>query len=110
MSKYVNIRLLLSPFFVLSMLGYIRADTIDFDTGRQRDLSFTPVTYARAQKMRAAISHKFGRGFKIGTQVWCENPITPGSFYGNPSLSVTVSEYMISLRRRKVSTLSIGFD
>ncbi|KAG2152453.1 hypothetical protein BD769DRAFT_1624030 [Suillus cothurnatus] len=59
-------------------------------------------TYNNAQKMRAAISHKFGRDYGLGTQPWMENPVHPGKFVGNPSLSVTVSQYMISLRRRKV--------
>ncbi|KAG1884892.1 hypothetical protein F4604DRAFT_1878459 [Suillus subluteus] len=31
-----------------------------------------------------------------------ENPVYPVKFVGNPSLSVTVSQYMISLRRQKV--------
>ena len=52
--------------------------------------------------MRAAISHKFGRDFELGTRPWVENPLKPGEFVGNPSLSVSVSQYMISLRRRKV--------
>ncbi|KAI0735528.1 hypothetical protein C8Q76DRAFT_765954 [Earliella scabrosa] len=51
--------------------------------------------------MRAAISHKFGRDFKLGTQNWLENPLIPGKYHGNPSLSVVVSQYMVSLRRRK---------
>ncbi|KAI0771694.1 hypothetical protein BD413DRAFT_625401 [Trametes elegans] len=52
--------------------------------------------------MRAAISHKYGREYKLGTQVWLENTLQPGTFSGNPSLSPVVSQYMISLRRRKV--------
>jgi hypothetical protein len=52
--------------------------------------------------MRAAISHKFGRDFGLGTQPWTENSLKPGEFIGNPSLSVVVSQYMISLCRRKV--------
>ncbi len=79
-----------------------RADDIDLVTGELKDLSIERVSYARAQKMRAAVSHKFGRGFKIGAQMWCESQLLPGIFLGNPSLSVVVSEYMISLRRRKV--------
>jgi hypothetical protein len=61
------------------------------------------VTYATAQKMRAAISHKYGRDHGLGTQPWLEDSLCPGHFRGNPSLSVTVSQYMISLGRRKVS-------
>ncbi|KAH7910371.1 hypothetical protein BJ138DRAFT_1087834 [Hygrophoropsis aurantiaca] len=52
--------------------------------------------------MRAAISHKFGRDHGLGTQPWTEHPMQPGKYIGNPSLSVTVSQYMVSLRRRKV--------
>ncbi|TFK78451.1 hypothetical protein K466DRAFT_507267 [Polyporus arcularius HHB13444] len=77
---------------------------MDISTGKHKDLSIPRVTYATAQKMRASISHKFGRGFKIGTQMWTEHPVHPGLYMGNPSLSVTVSEYMISLRRRKVQS------
>ncbi|RDX46842.1 hypothetical protein OH76DRAFT_1419903 [Lentinus brumalis] len=82
-----------------------KADDIDLITGEEKELANTDrVTYARAQKMRASISHKFGREYKRGTQLWTESPIAPGVFMGNPSLSVVVSEYMISLRRRKVRT------
>ncbi|KAF8417535.1 hypothetical protein L210DRAFT_3660271 [Boletus edulis BED1] len=52
--------------------------------------------------MRAAISHKFGRDYGLGTQQWMEHPTIPGKWIGNPSLSVVVSQYMVSLRRRKV--------
>ncbi|KAI0057706.1 hypothetical protein BV25DRAFT_1812085, partial [Artomyces pyxidatus] len=58
-------------------------------------------SYAYAQKMRAAISHKFSRELGRGTQPWIENPYRPGMYGGNPSLSFPVSQYMISLRRRK---------
>ncbi|TDL13834.1 hypothetical protein BD410DRAFT_817264 [Rickenella mellea] len=52
--------------------------------------------------MRAAISHKFGRDYTLGAQPWTENPSIPGTWMGNPSLSVKVSQYMVSLHRRKV--------
>ncbi|KAF9232246.1 hypothetical protein BU15DRAFT_90696 [Melanogaster broomeanus] len=52
--------------------------------------------------MRASMSHKFGREYALGTEPWKEHSTIPGRFTGNPSLSVTVSQYMISLHRRKV--------
>ncbi|KAJ6622750.1 hypothetical protein B0H10DRAFT_2174975 [Mycena sp. CBHHK59/15] len=52
--------------------------------------------------MRAAMSHKFSREYELGTQVWQANPLIPGQFYGNPSISTVISQYMISLRRNKV--------
>ncbi len=54
-----------------------------------------------AQKMRAAMTHKFGRDYQLGTQAWQEHPVT-GKYVGNPSLSVVLSQYMVSLRRRNV--------
>ncbi|EPT03529.1 hypothetical protein FOMPIDRAFT_1116000, partial [Fomitopsis schrenkii] len=57
--------------------------------------------YATAQKMRAAISHKFARDFGFGDQPWTATP-KKDVYIGNPSLSVTVSQYMVSLQRRKV--------
>lgn len=60
-------------------------------------------TYNSAQKMRAAMSHQYGRNFKHGVQPFTENQNKPGTYTGNPSMSDTVSNYMISLRRRKVN-------
>ena len=82
---------------------YCRADDTDVFTGQPKDISIHWVTYDTAQKMRAAISHKFARDYKLGTRDWLEHPLTC-KYHGNPSLSVVVSQYMISLRRRKVST------
>ncbi|KIM83363.1 hypothetical protein PILCRDRAFT_69510, partial [Piloderma croceum F 1598] len=50
----------------------------------------------------AAINHRFGHDFKLGTRQWVENPLKPGEFIRNPSLSVSVSQYIISLCCRKV--------
>ncbi|KAH9913412.1 uncharacterized protein B0H18DRAFT_1126275 [Fomitopsis serialis] len=80
-----------------------KADELDIYTGKPKGLTVSRVKYATAQKMRAAISHKFGRDFGFGDQPWTQNPAT-GKFTGNPSLSVTVSQYMISLQRRKPSS------
>jgi hypothetical protein len=57
--------------------------------------------------MRASMSHKFGREHGLGTEPWKEHSTISGKFTGNPSLSVAVSQYMISLRRRKVMNLVI---
>lgn len=52
--------------------------------------------------MRAAMTHKFGRDFGLGTQQWMEHPTVAGKYIGNPSISVTLGQYMVSLGRRKV--------
>ncbi|EPQ50092.1 hypothetical protein GLOTRDRAFT_108720 [Gloeophyllum trabeum ATCC 11539] len=75
---------------------------MDIITGQPKPPSTVRAKYGTAQKMRAAISHKFGRDYSLGAQPWMENPLVPGKWTGNPSISVVVSQYMISLRRRKV--------
>jgi hypothetical protein len=88
---------------------YCRCDELDPESGSEKvkDLSTPRATYAHAQKMRAAISHKFGRDLGLGTAPWTENPLQPGKFVGNPSLSPKVSQYMISLQRRKVKAYKL---
>ncbi|KAG2030592.1 hypothetical protein BDR03DRAFT_877986 [Suillus americanus] len=71
-------------------------------TGKAKDPSVPRATYGTAQKMCAAISHKFGRDYQLGTQPWLEHPAMPGKFIGNPSLLVTISQYMVSLPRQKI--------
>ncbi|KAJ4486411.1 hypothetical protein C8R41DRAFT_434254 [Lentinula lateritia] len=68
-------------------------------------LDGTPVleersTYTHAQKMRAAATFGFGKMHGLGMQAWHQSEIT-GKMLGNPSVSETVSTYMLSLRRRK---------
>ena len=57
--------------------------------------------------MRASMSHKFGRDLGLGTAPWTPHPVILGKFMGNPSLSPKVSQYMVSLQRRKASN-SLG--
>ncbi|KAG1865941.1 hypothetical protein F4604DRAFT_1585850 [Suillus subluteus] len=85
-----------------------RCDENDIWTGRTKVPSIPHATYSTAQKMRAGFSHKFGRDHKLGTQPWSEHPTITGKFIGNPSLSVTVSQYMVSLHHRKVSALHVS--
>ncbi|KAH7875495.1 uncharacterized protein C8R40DRAFT_1044886, partial [Lentinula edodes] len=68
-------------------------------------LDGTPVleersTYTHAQKMRAAATFGFGKIHGLGMQAWHQSEVS-GKMLGNPSVSETVSTYMLSLRRRK---------
>jgi hypothetical protein len=49
------------------------------------------------------MTYAFGRLVGLGTLPWHESEVT-GRMLGNPSVSAAVSSYMLSLRRRKVST------
>ncbi|KZP02068.1 hypothetical protein FIBSPDRAFT_906191, partial [Athelia psychrophila] len=65
-----------------------RCDSQSPFTGKEKHPSEVRASYNSAQKMRAAISHKFGREYGRGTQPWAENPFKPGEYTGNPSLAV----------------------
>ncbi|KAG2147302.1 hypothetical protein BD769DRAFT_1660470 [Suillus cothurnatus] len=58
--------------------------------------------YGHAQKMRAAMTYAFGHLQGLGNLPWHESELHSGQMLGNPSVSVEVSSYMCSLRRRKV--------
>ena len=47
------------------------------------------------------MTYAFGRLHGLGTLPWHLSEVT-GAMVGNPSVSDTVSSYMVSLRRRKV--------
>lgn len=63
-------------------------------------------SYGHAQKMRAAMTYAFGHLQGLGNLPWHESELRSGQMLGNPSVSVEVSSYMCSLRRRKVCLLS----
>lgn len=60
-------------------------------------------TFSHALKMRAAISYHFAQEEGRGSEKWHQDH--QGVWLGNPALSHTVSRYMISLQRRKVSAI-----
>ncbi|KAH9928484.1 uncharacterized protein BXZ73DRAFT_48397 [Epithele typhae] len=82
----------------------LRADDIDLHTGKAKPVGTRLVTYTYGEKMRAAIGHQYAREYKLCTldQPWAESKTHPGTWTGNPCNSPTVSQYMSSLKRRKV--------
>ena len=58
-------------------------------------------SFSQALKMRAAISYHYAQHPNRGSEKWHQDH--QGVWLGNPSLSHSVSRYMISLQRRKVS-------
>jgi hypothetical protein len=75
-------------------------DEIGLD-GTKKPSGTVRMSYAHAQKMRAAMTYAFGRLHHLGTLPWHKSETT-GQMVGNPSVSDTVSSYMVSLRQRKV--------
>jgi len=59
-------------------------------------------SFSQALKMRAAISYHYAQYPSRGSEKWHQDH--QGVWLGNPALSHSVSRYMISLQRRKVST------
>ncbi|THH15859.1 hypothetical protein EUX98_g9395 [Antrodiella citrinella] len=84
-----------------------KGDEINIETGLpKQDVPF--VKYATAQKWRAAVSHQFGRLWGLGTQLWMENPLRPGTYLGNPCLSPVVSQYMVRAGRDVTSAQAVN--
>jgi len=79
----------------------LRCDSVNID-GTQKPATKERGSYGHAQKMRAAATYAFGRLQGLGTMPWHESELHMGQMLGNPSVSVEVSGYMCSLRRRKV--------
>jgi len=59
--------------------------------------------------MRAAMTYAFGRLYSCGNRSW-QMDESRGVMVGNPSISTEVSDYMLALHRRKVSTLGLIFQ
>ncbi|KAJ7364270.1 hypothetical protein DFH08DRAFT_910497 [Mycena albidolilacea] len=80
-------------------------DDIGLD-GTLKDPSIPRGSYSHAQKLRAAATYGFGclHGFHengLGSLPWQRSEVS-GKMIGNPSVSETVSHYMITLRKKKV--------
>jgi hypothetical protein len=80
-----------------------RCDEISLD-GLPKPVDKVRSKYTHAQKMRASMTHIFGRDFGLGKQDWTKNEQT-GRMIGNPSTSHLLGTYMVSLRNRKVCNI-----
>ena len=76
-------------------------DELQLD-GKPKPSNVSRSGYQHAQKMRASMTHIFGRDFELGSASWVKDSRT-GQTYGNPSVSQKVATYMVSLRNRKAS-------
>lgn len=79
---------------------YLSCDDIGLD-GKPKDANIPRDSYSHAQKMRAAATYGFGRLHGLGSLPWQKSELS-GNMLGNPSISETVSRYMVSLRKKKV--------
>jgi hypothetical protein len=86
--------------FIFLPLTEPRCDEISLD-GKPKPVGKIRSKYTHAQKMRASMTHIFGRDFGLGKQDWTKNEQT-GRITGNPSTSHLLGTYMVSLRNRKV--------
>lgn len=93
----INLHALIQ-FFLLLMKT--RCDEISLE-GNHKPVGMIRSKYTHAQKMRASMTHIFGRDFGLGKQDWTKNERT-GCMIGNPSMSHLLGTYMVSLRNRKV--------
>jgi len=77
-----------------------RCDEISLD-GKPKPVGKLRSKYTHAQKMRASMTHIFGRDLGLGKRDWTKNEQT-GRMTGNPSTSHLLGTYMVSLQNRKV--------
>ncbi|KAF9502885.1 hypothetical protein BS47DRAFT_1369940 [Hydnum rufescens UP504] len=87
-----------SVMSLLPQINFPRCDEIDIETNKQRAVNEPRSTYGHAQKIRAAISHKYGQDLGLGAQPW---RIEGDRTTGNPSMAPSLATYMVSLRQRK---------
>ncbi|KAJ7113733.1 hypothetical protein C8R43DRAFT_1138578 [Mycena crocata] len=83
-------------------------DSIKLD-GTTRSPEEVRLSYANAEKMRAAASWNFGQVENQGNKQWAKSEVT-GLWVGNPSVSRLVSQYMTSLKRRKVQSGEVALS
>ena len=84
-----------------------RCDEISLD-GKPKPVGKVCSKYTHAQKMRASMTHVFGRDLGLGKHDWTKNQQT-GRMTGNPSTSHLLSTYMVSLQNRKVCNFHFYF-
>jgi hypothetical protein len=77
-----------------------RCDDVSLDGSRRPSID-VQATYGTAQKMCASMMYAFGCIHGLGSMHWQPSPLGEG-MVGNPSVSEIVSQYMLSLCRRKV--------
>ncbi len=65
--------------------------------GLNKPLNDPQRTYSHAQKLRASLTYGFWKKGGRGIQPWDRETLS-----GNPSVSETVSSYMLGLHKRKV--------
>ncbi|KIM73058.1 hypothetical protein PILCRDRAFT_23790, partial [Piloderma croceum F 1598] len=68
----------------------------------------TKRSYAHAMKLRAAMTYGFGHSEFCGSHPW--HLADSGEWRGNPSVSDQVSNYMISLRKRKARSGEVAMS
>jgi hypothetical protein len=97
-------------FIFFLPLTEFRCDEISLDR-KPKPVGKIRSKYTHAQKMRASMTHIFGRDFGLGKYDWTKNQQT-GRMIGNPSTSHLLGTYMLSLRNRKIhnSLISPGLD
>ena len=101
MNQQVTVSEQVSVVFIDLCIFHSRCDELSLD-GSKKPSTQVRDSYSYAQKMRASMTYAFGRIHGLGSLPWHESESTPGHMVGNPSVSNTVSSFMISLRRRKV--------
>jgi hypothetical protein len=96
------------PSFVHCSTDHSRCDKVSLD-GTKKPHTEERASYSHVQKMRASMTYAFGRVLRCGSMNWQWSE-SKNKMIGNPSISETVSTYMLSLRHRKVGLLLLDMS
>ncbi|KAF7306269.1 hypothetical protein MIND_00417800 [Mycena indigotica] len=94
-----------APAFIIAWI-MTECDDIELD-GTSKPATKVRASYSHAQKMRAAATYGFGRVADLGSRPWeqvetFDAGVRKWRYAGNPSVSESVSRYMVTLRKKKV--------
>ncbi|KAF7308877.1 DNA breaking-rejoining enzyme [Mycena kentingensis (nom. inval.)] len=88
-----------APLLIIAWIMH-HCDDVNLD-GTAKPLTVQRDSYSHAQKMRATATYAFGRVAGLGSLPWQRSELS-GRMVGNPSVSESVSRYMVTLRKKKV--------
>ncbi|KAF7321720.1 DNA breaking-rejoining enzyme [Mycena kentingensis (nom. inval.)] len=88
-----------APMLIIAWIMH-HCDDVNLD-GTMKPSTVQRDSYSHAQKMRATATYAFGRVAGLGSLPWQRSEVSR-RMVGNPSVSESVSRYMVSLRKKKV--------
>ncbi|KAJ7445232.1 DNA breaking-rejoining enzyme [Mycena galericulata] len=91
-----------SPWFIIEWISS-KCDTVDTN-GQAYPSNRVRATFGYANTMRSAVLYQFGTVQGFGKTPWHQSGPDPLHWVGNPAVFDAIENFLISMRRRKVSS------